>query len=128
MSPEHTRERAEAIFKRKEKRRIEGDKAMAEYEARQQALREKTARLRALRLAREAMSKKVPEWNSPGRRAVAHHPCEKTEDAAPEGAAVPSSLPPPPIRVLPAPFAMTRAVLAEKHSKTYAGFAVAPLA
>jgi hypothetical protein len=33
--------------------------AMAEYEARQRALREKTARLRALRLAREAMSKKV---------------------------------------------------------------------
>ena len=59
MSPEHTRERAEALFKRKEETRIEGDKAMAEYEARQQALREKTARLRALRLAREAMSKKV---------------------------------------------------------------------
>jgi|HubBroStandDraft_2_1064218.scaffolds.fasta_scaffold49083_2 hypothetical protein len=33
--------------------------AMAEYEARQRALREKTARLRTLRLAREAMSKKV---------------------------------------------------------------------
>jgi hypothetical protein len=59
MTPEHTRERAEALFKRKEEARIEGDKAMAEYEIRQQALREKTARLRALRLAREAMSKKV---------------------------------------------------------------------
>jgi hypothetical protein len=41
MSPEHTRERAEALFKRKEETRIEGDKAMAEYEARQQALRDK---------------------------------------------------------------------------------------
>jgi hypothetical protein len=59
MRPEHTRERAEALFKRKEETRIEGDKAMAEYEIRQQALREKIARLRALRLAREAMSKKV---------------------------------------------------------------------
>ena len=59
MTPEHTRERAEALFKRKEEARIEGDKAMAEYEIRRQALREKTARLRALRLAREAMSKKV---------------------------------------------------------------------
>jgi hypothetical protein len=39
MSPEHTRERAEALFKRKEETRIEGDKAKAEYEARQQALR-----------------------------------------------------------------------------------------
>jgi hypothetical protein len=59
MTPEHTREWAEALFKRKEEARIEGDKAMAEYEIRQQALREKTARLRTLRLAREAMSKKV---------------------------------------------------------------------
>ena len=39
MSPEHTRERAEALFKRKEETRIEGDKDMVEYEARQQALR-----------------------------------------------------------------------------------------
>jgi len=50
MRPEHARERAEALFRRKEEARIEGTTAMAEYKARQQALREKTARLRALRL------------------------------------------------------------------------------
>jgi hypothetical protein len=35
----------------------EGEKAMAEYKAAQQAIREKTARLRALRLARDAAKK-----------------------------------------------------------------------
>ena len=44
----------------KEEARIEGTTAMAEYKARQQALREKTARLRALRLAREMTSRKLP--------------------------------------------------------------------
>jgi multidrug efflux pump subunit AcrA (membrane-fusion protein) len=47
------RERAEALFKKEEQMR-EGEKAMAEYKAAQQAIREKTARLRALRLARDA--------------------------------------------------------------------------
>jgi hypothetical protein len=42
--------RAEALFKKE----AEGPKAMAEYEATQQTIREKTARLRALRLARDA--------------------------------------------------------------------------
>ena len=47
-------ERAEANFKKKEKQLEEGQKAWAEYEASALAVREKTARLRALRLAREA--------------------------------------------------------------------------
>jgi len=47
------RARAEALFKKEEQIR-EGEKAMAEYKAAQQAIREKTARLRALRLARGA--------------------------------------------------------------------------
>ena len=47
------RARAEALFK-KEKQLREGEKAMAEYQAAQQAIREKTVRLRALRLARVA--------------------------------------------------------------------------
>jgi hypothetical protein len=41
--------RAEASFKKQEPMR-EGATVMAEYEAAQQAIREKTARLRALRL------------------------------------------------------------------------------
>jgi hypothetical protein len=46
--------RAEAIFRRKEEQRIDAPKAMAEYTAKSVAVRERTARLRALRLAREA--------------------------------------------------------------------------
>jgi hypothetical protein len=46
-------ERAEALFKKEQQRR-EGAEAMAEYEAGMKAVRERTARLRALRLAREA--------------------------------------------------------------------------
>jgi hypothetical protein len=48
--------RAEALFKKEERLR-DGQKAMAEYEATQRAVREKTARLRALRLARDAAAK-----------------------------------------------------------------------
>jgi hypothetical protein len=48
------RARAEALFNKKEKQMREGAKAMAEYEVAQQAMRERTARLRALRLARDA--------------------------------------------------------------------------
>jgi uncharacterized protein YjcR len=50
---DQARARAEAMFK-KEQRQREGEKAMAEYEARRIAERDKTARLRALRLARDA--------------------------------------------------------------------------
>lgn len=46
-------DRAEASFKKDQKAR-EGAKAMAEYEAASIAMREKTARLRALRLRKEA--------------------------------------------------------------------------
>jgi hypothetical protein len=47
-------ERAEASFKKKAIQFAEGQKAWAEYEAKAVLVREKTARLRALRLAREA--------------------------------------------------------------------------
>ena len=57
MDAHHARDRAEAIFKKKEERRLDGRKAMAEYEAARFAAREKTARLRALRLARDAARK-----------------------------------------------------------------------
>jgi hypothetical protein len=46
------RERAEASF-RKEERAKDGAKAMMEYQANSRVLREKTARLKALRLAKE---------------------------------------------------------------------------
>ena len=46
-------ERAEASFKKEERAR-EGAKAMRDYEAESRAVHEKTARLKALRLAKEA--------------------------------------------------------------------------
>jgi hypothetical protein len=51
------RARAEANF-RKEERAKDGAKALMEYHANSRALREKTARLKALRLAKEAAEKK----------------------------------------------------------------------
>jgi hypothetical protein len=46
------------MFK-KEIRRREGEQAMAEHLANEQAMREKTARLRELRLARDAGTKEA---------------------------------------------------------------------
>jgi hypothetical protein len=56
-NPDLVRARAETLFKKKEKQekqRQEGEQAMAEYVVEKQAMREKTARLRALRLGRDA--------------------------------------------------------------------------
>ena len=52
--------RAQASFK-KEERAKEGKKGAADYEAEGRAVREKTARLRALRLAKEAAEKHEDE-------------------------------------------------------------------
>jgi hypothetical protein len=54
-SREAVMKRAEARFKQEE-RALDGRKAMTEYEAQVLAIREKTARLRALRLAKEAQA------------------------------------------------------------------------
>lgn len=56
-------DRAEAMFK-KEQRLREGEQAMAEYGAEQRAVLEKTARLKALRLARDAALAGRPEGES----------------------------------------------------------------
>jgi len=53
---DEARARAEASF-RKEERAKEGGKAMMEYQAQSRLIREKTERLRALRLAKEAADK-----------------------------------------------------------------------
>ena len=55
-SSKDTLKRTEATFKKVERAR-KGAQAMPEYEAEGRALREKTARLRALRLAAEAGKK-----------------------------------------------------------------------
>jgi hypothetical protein len=54
---DEARTRAEANFK-KEQRAKEGAKAMMEYQANGRLVREKTERLRALRLAKEAADRK----------------------------------------------------------------------
>ena len=50
------RARAEASFRKKERAK-EGAKAMMEYQANSRMIREKTERLKALRLAKEAADK-----------------------------------------------------------------------
>lgn len=57
MKSDEARARAEANFK-KEERAKEGAKAMMEYQANTRLTREKTERLRALRLAKEAAERK----------------------------------------------------------------------
>jgi hypothetical protein len=68
-SKEVLKRRAEARF-RQEERALDGRKAMTEYEAQALATREKTARLRALRLANEAQAQnEEPPPKQPKRRA-----------------------------------------------------------
>jgi hypothetical protein len=52
MTLQEARERAQALFNKEEEAQREGQKAMQEYRANVEAQREKTARLKALRLAR----------------------------------------------------------------------------
>jgi hypothetical protein len=54
-SKEALQKRADAKFK-KDERALDGRKAMTEYEAQVLSTREKTARLKALRLAKEAQA------------------------------------------------------------------------
>ena len=56
MISDQSRQRAEKSFKKEERAR-DGRKAMTEYEVQARATREKTARLKALRLAKEAQAK-----------------------------------------------------------------------
>lgn len=66
--PTPARARAEAAFK-KEQQRVDSAIAMADYEAQAQAVRERTARLRELRLAKEAADKSRDQIsNSTARR------------------------------------------------------------
>ncbi len=57
--------KAEARFNIKEKQASEGAKAMAEYKAAARAVEERTARLRALRLAKEADEKPAAKQKRP---------------------------------------------------------------
>ena len=77
-SKEALKKRADASFKKDERVR-EGTKAMLDYEAEGRAVREKTARLRALRLDKEAAEKNegvAADSGQPlGARKNANHGC-----------------------------------------------------
>ncbi len=51
--------RAEALFAKRQRLATEGAQAMAEYQAAARAVAEKTARLKALRMAKEASEPEV---------------------------------------------------------------------
>jgi hypothetical protein len=57
IKSDEARARAEASFKKKEGGAREGAKALTEYQANSRLVREKTERLKALRLAKEAAEK-----------------------------------------------------------------------
>ena len=63
-----TKARAEASFK-KEERAKEGAKAMMEYQANGRVIREQMARLKALRLAKEAADAAAPVPPQPAKKA-----------------------------------------------------------
>ena len=67
MTDDRERKAAEAKFKKSE-RATEGAQAMSEYNAERQAERAKTARLRELRLAKEAADKKKGSDPAPADR------------------------------------------------------------
>jgi hypothetical protein len=58
MTVEETRRRAETLFKKEQQQR-EAQQAMSEYQAGVRAMREKTARLRELRLARDVADQRA---------------------------------------------------------------------
>jgi hypothetical protein len=62
--PSEARARAEASF-RKEERAKDGAEAMMEYQTNGKVVREKTARLRALRLEKEAADRQVESAAKP---------------------------------------------------------------
>jgi hypothetical protein len=59
MDSDLAHRRAEALFKKQEQAR-ECQEAMTEYQAKLDAMRKNTERLRGLRLARDAANKKMP--------------------------------------------------------------------
>jgi hypothetical protein len=65
MNADDANRRAGALFKKEQQLR-EAQQAMAEYQAGLRAMREKTARLRALRLARDATNQSTPSANQKG--------------------------------------------------------------
>jgi hypothetical protein len=66
ISPKYSGARRAAALFKKEQQLREGQQAMAKYQAKLRAMREKTARLPALRLARDAGNQVAPPANQKG--------------------------------------------------------------
>jgi hypothetical protein len=64
-TPQDVRDRAESRFRKMEERASDGVKARTEYEIAARDMDEKTARLKALRLANHAMQKTVQSSDPP---------------------------------------------------------------
>jgi len=67
MKPNEAKDRAEAIFKKKEDRAREITMAMKQFEEQINGVRERTARLKSLRLAKEAAEEKAEVKKASGR-------------------------------------------------------------
>jgi hypothetical protein len=72
MNSDEAHRRAEALFKKEQQSR-EAQQATAEYDAEQRAVQERTARLRALRLARDAANQGGNRTRHGERQQGVHH-------------------------------------------------------
>jgi hypothetical protein len=70
VNTDEARRRAETLFKKEQQLR-EAQQAMAEYQAQLRVMREKTARLRALRLARDAANNNEKKMRPAGQKGAA---------------------------------------------------------
>ncbi len=75
---EEARLRAEAKFKKKQQQDAESDKVWAERAANEKAGDAKRARLKALRLAKEAADQVTSTENKPAPKPTKHKPAEPT--------------------------------------------------
>jgi hypothetical protein len=73
------RQLADSKFKKKEMQLLDGRMAMAEYEAARRALSENTARLRALRMARDAAAGLAASENATAARLKKNARSEKSK-------------------------------------------------
>ena len=79
MNSDKAHRRAEALFKKEQQSR-EARQAMADYQAGLHAMREKTARLGALRLARDAANQRSSAEPNTTRRARVSHSRARARD------------------------------------------------
>ena len=84
MNSDEAHRRAEALFKKEQQSR-EAQPATAEYDTEQRAVQEKTARLRALRLARDAANQGALLAEQKGAAQLARQrAAKKHQDGAPQ--------------------------------------------